>query len=65
MNVKHSYPSKFIFIFDKFNFEKGEVIEIKTKPVLIKDESNLKNALAQLARQNQIEIDYIYMQAVI
>lgn len=65
MKVKYSYPSKFVFTFDKFNFEKGEVKEINTKPVLIKNESHLKNALSQLAKQNQVEIGYIYMQAVI
>ncbi|HEK0588686.1 TPA: hypothetical protein SMV76_003635 [Proteus mirabilis] len=65
MKVKYSYPSKFVFTFDKFNFEKGKVKEINTKPILIKDESHLKNTLSQLAKQNQVEFDYIYMQVVI
>ena len=65
MKIKYEYPSKFVFTFDKFNFEKGEVIEVNTKPILIKDVYHLKNALSQLAKQQKIEIDYIYMQTIV
>ncbi|PHM59545.1 hypothetical protein [Xenorhabdus ishibashii] len=65
IKVNYTYPNKFKFTFDKIDFENCVVNLFQTKAILIESKSQLEATLKQLAKQQDIDVNDIYMEVVI